>query len=1518
MAAAKALLVLLATASGYKLTKSNESSISLLEEGELPECKGLPLQGSASGADEWQCDTLHGELGTSDEFKCTNRYDAGVDGKVYLQCAVHAKSNKAFNCLASQRCIPNANAAQGDANRCHCDPATGTAAMGANCKVNLAYECESCLSAFYLASDLHCKRKICTCPSGTGVAAEGADCPTHVAPQDSMDSRVLWAERAGKKTRRSKELRALYLSGDYVPVQGNRPAFALPDRESGSAEASGSGARNQAEDLVEIEVEVASEGSKTESDAGELYIFDSEPRLDLLNRPAPAPVTPAAGRSEGVTAVRDVIRGVPAQVVRDVLHFLRTEAHFFVDDGGDCIKSAVRHAPALLQVSSLNLTADRPEPDWERLETQGTLSGGSSSSDSRRRVQVLRPRSGSLSTKDEITCVRNVVQAWSDEDAAQRQDDWWTEDLVANADQDPALKAQVELSSTGWPRGIGTALLLAQRLARVGHGGNAVVKAMVALATAVATIPAVTGPSAEPRASEVTLCSDRMQGVSTLMLQSGLNQQYWPYAIKYFEFAYNVLSPPSGPAIRNSEEAEVEAPASKYEAAVGYPYEGFLILFGALVWYKEQVAAQDSDYEPEVLEWACFEASQDKANGMANVMAAVHKLLSRKEAEGSEEAQQAIKKEAEGISMLKALWDELGRYIDLEDPEDLDRYLGRYHVVERTVDGAELRTQMGDYAKGISESYYAVEGFRLGAGSTSCLQNVCSCANGNAATGASCDVHDAHKCASCKDSNYQLISNKCEYKTCTCTSGTRAEGSACPAMSDAKCVSCNTGFHMSGVSCKQNVCSCSNGNAATGTSCDVNNEHKCASCVNGDYALISEKCVYKSCKCSNGAASQGSQCDNHNTNECQSCNAGYHEVKSGAKITSCNQNTCSCSNGNAATGASCSSNNAAICASCSNGYQLSGSSCSLRTCTCSHGTGHTGTGCYDHGKESCSSCNSGYELKNIGGRNKCRDPVEETRALIQNRPERVATSWGDPHVKVFDHQWDRAKILSSYHHNWATENLNVMEPGTWWLVKTPGNMVSIQGVYGWGWRAVNRRIAITGKFIKGDRIRVHPRHTHGTPQNDQGCYYKYAGGGDSQLIPNRDHSVNWNNNRNDVTMVYKKSNQGLAGDQWRVHLTMPLYIDLEVNCYNHHVDLVIAMRKIDGQSGDFGNMDGSFSDEMKRNPNVHDRNGWWSKVINGGTRVSHGENIHSNWYDVPPKPHGAVLLEASKRTPNGVVGADDQITVDGVDLNHHDDGTERGLDCTDEQEKAAFHLCHDMLKVNQSVVECMTDVCQQGPRLAAQTNVVEREVEEDEDEETVEHYQIYDGGSLYHTCFHAQDIFTKVSAMPRDVRELNLILALASSRTLLGIRCAGSTWVYVDGAPVPYDIASKATCVDKKLMCVDNTKAEGQQVFTCDSAEKTACQIPRMYACRADVKYEDRDTACPGGMQPAMPVSVRDIGEAQKAMDSDKCTTHQAWTGYVRGPNENPICFYEGGTHTAECSTNADQEKNVMCETKFG
>ena len=39
-------------------------------------------------------------------------------------------------------------------NRCHCDPATGTAAMGKTCTVNHGYECESCHLANEWGKDL--------------------------------------------------------------------------------------------------------------------------------------------------------------------------------------------------------------------------------------------------------------------------------------------------------------------------------------------------------------------------------------------------------------------------------------------------------------------------------------------------------------------------------------------------------------------------------------------------------------------------------------------------------------------------------------------------------------------------------------------------------------------------------------------------------------------------------------------------------------------------------------------------------------------------------------------------------------------------------------------------------------------------------------------------------------------------------------------------------------------------------------------------------------------------------------------------------------------------------------------------------------------------------------------------------------------------------------------------------------------------------------------------------------------
>ena len=61
---------------------------------------------------------------------------------------------------------------------------------------------------------------------------------------------------------------------------------------------------------------------------------------------------------------------------------------------------------------------------------------------------------------------------------------------------------------------------------------------------------------------------------ASLLLHSGLALEYWPLAHNYFEFAYNVTA-----------SARVDPSITPFEAAMGYPYEGWMIPFGALVWY---------------------------------------------------------------------------------------------------------------------------------------------------------------------------------------------------------------------------------------------------------------------------------------------------------------------------------------------------------------------------------------------------------------------------------------------------------------------------------------------------------------------------------------------------------------------------------------------------------------------------------------------------------------------------------------------------------------------------------------------------------------------------------------------------------------------------------------------------------------------------------------------------------------------------------------------------------------------
>lgn len=66
-----------------------------------------------------------------------------------------------------------------------------------------------------------------------------------------------------------------------------------------------------------------------------------------------------------------------------------------------------------------------------------------------------------------------------------------------------------------------------------------------------------------------------------VLLHSGLEHQYWPLAQKYLEWMYNITTQALGV------DRDEECKPIRYENAMGYLVDSYLIPFGALVWYKD-------------------------------------------------------------------------------------------------------------------------------------------------------------------------------------------------------------------------------------------------------------------------------------------------------------------------------------------------------------------------------------------------------------------------------------------------------------------------------------------------------------------------------------------------------------------------------------------------------------------------------------------------------------------------------------------------------------------------------------------------------------------------------------------------------------------------------------------------------------------------------------------------------------------------------------------------------------------
>ena len=230
-----------------------------------------------------------------------------------------------------------------------------------------------------------------------------------------------------------------------------------------------------------------------------------------------------------------------------------------------------------------------------------------------------------------------------------------------------------------------------------------------------------------------------------------------------------------------------------------------------------------------------------------------------------------------------------------------------------------------------------------------CTQNVCSCTNGTIATGTNCTTNGTNICSSCSSGYYKTgdtctgcttcgtgftettacssASNRvCTQNVCSCANGDAATGTACTTNGTNICSSCSGGYHKTGNTCNQNVCSCANGDAATGTACTTTGTNICSSC-SGGYHKTGNTCTQNVCSCANGDAATGANCTATGTNICSSCSGGYHKTGN-----TCTQNVCSCANGDAATGTACTTNGTNICSSCSDVYYKTGDTCAIFNC----------------------------------------------------------------------------------------------------------------------------------------------------------------------------------------------------------------------------------------------------------------------------------------------------------------------------------------------------------------------------------------------------------------------------------------------------------------------------------------------------------------------------------------------------------------------------------------------------------
>ena len=283
----------------------------------------------------------------------------------------------------------------------------------------------------------------------------------------------------------------------------------------------------------------------------------------------------------------------------------------------------------------------------------------------------------------------------------------------------------------------------------------------------------------------------------------------------------------------------------------------------------------------------------------------------------------------------------------------------------------------------IESKFQCSPGQTSSVGSTSnsdCRDKQCTCNNGNAAVGTSCDIDGEEQCTFCND-NYFLDENNC--LQITICSDAEYETSA-PVK--------NTDGYITNRECATKQCLCNNGTAAVAEQCSLNNTEQCIEC---DETFKLNNGLCESC-------GLGVLTCNYSTGDIISCNENYYleaneckELKTCASSEyeslapasngttfiadrQCSTKNCTCENGVAAVGQQCPNNQEAFCLSCEAGFTLENNACLLCPADSYKSSSNESDTCISCGEgvKSCNpltgdiiSCNENYYLE----ANECKE-----------------------------------------------------------------------------------------------------------------------------------------------------------------------------------------------------------------------------------------------------------------------------------------------------------------------------------------------------------------------------------------------------------------------------------------------------------------------------------------------------------------------------------------------------------------